>query len=515
MFCFAVPLNGLSLSIRTASIFGAKIVGSTCRQLPGSRTLGTHASVSLNRKPAAARAPPKQSNDIINKYVSNGTGVVVLKRGKARYFREGRSIMVFSGAVASVVPPKGGTLSGADPVVVMDGAQGVIGYGFYNPESMFRVRLLRHGAMGSADVDVARDIERHVLNAFTLRTSLGLPNEQTTAFRAINGEGDRLSGLVVDVYGDVLVVSSSALWVERYREDIEQALRAAVPNISWIVWRKSSTRLRQDGYVVAAANTENIAEDNATNDTEIGTEITKSNNTGNTGNDLVALENDVRFSMPDIALTTGQKTGHYTDQRDARQFLRQMLTARGGRARVLDLFSYSGGFALNAALAGADVTCVDSSEAALALASTNAELNGVSERMQVVRSDVSKYLDALSEDEEFDVVICDPPKLAPNANALQKATRKYRGLNAAALRRVRHGGLLITCSCSAAVARKGDLFIETIRQAATDAKCDVALLKKFGSAADHPVHPESLDGDYLNVCLFACTKWDAGSKEGA
>lgn len=439
------------------------------------------ASVSLPRTPA--RAAP--NSDAINKYVAEGTGVVVLKRGKARYFREARSIMVYSGAVASVIPPSNGTLASSDPVVVVDGAHDMVGYGLYNATSMFRVRLLRHGAVHS--VDIARDVAHHIRNAFTLRTTLGLPNSETTAFRAINGEGDRLSGLVVDVYNNVLVVSSSAQWVERYRTIIENALYEAVPHASRLIWRPSSARLRQDGY-----------DDTASVD---------ANATNSDGNGLIVLENGVKYSLTEEALTTGQKTGHYSDQRDVRNFLRRMLTARGGQARVLDLFSYSGGFALSAALAGAQVTCVDSSESALGLAAVNAALNGVTERIELVQSDVSKYLKT-QEDKKYDIIICDPPKLAPNTKALQKATRKYRALNANALRRLENGGLLLTCSCSAAVARSGDLFIDTIRQAASDAHRDITLVKKFGSSCDHPVHPTSLDGDYLSVCLFSCNVID-------
>ncbi len=429
---------------------------------------------------------------------------MVLKRGKGRFFRDMRSSMVYRGAVASCIPTQSRALAPADPVVVVDGVHEMVGYGFYNAKSIFQVRLLRHGLID--DFDVQKDIERRLRDAFALRRTLGLPNGDTNAFRVVNGEGDRLSGLTVDFYSNVLVVSSSAIWCERYRSEIERGLAVVVPTASNIIWRRSLDRLRQDGFEDASDRDDSAqvptVEDQLANAVVHEQETAANSMQKDAG--IVVLENGVRYTLPMRTLFSGQKTGHYTDQRDARAFLKDILAARGDCAHVLDLFCYTAGFGLSAALAGARVTCVDSSARAVELGAENARLNGVAELVDFVRSDISKFLMALSVDELFDVVICDPPKFAPNAKALPRAVRKYRALNAAAMKRVRHGGLFLTCSCSAAVARQKDLFLEITHKAACDADREVALLKNFGTAADHPVAPDALDGDYLTACLFVC-----------
>lgn len=464
--CFAAPLQ--SVSWRTGRLFclsAQRVLGSRCPAV--SRRSITRATLST--------AVKTKTEHLMDKVAT-----VVLKRGKARLFRDQRSGVVYDGAVASVI----GAPENGDAVLVVDGAHEMVGYGLYNASSMFRVRMLKLGSQIS-EIDVSRDIEMHVKTAFKLRESLALPNPSCTAYRAINGAGDRLSGLVVDVFNDVLVAASSALWVERYRDVIIKVLQQVVPQCTSIVWRRSTDRLKQDG-VVEMATLEALPHVQLSDDLEV-------------------VENGIKFVLPPRTLYSGQKTGHYTDQRDARQYIASITRPN---SRVLDLFSYSGGFALAAARAGATATCVDSSAIALTLAETNAAKNRV--HITTKRGDVALFLK--EDDEVYDIVICDPPKLAPSAKSLHRATRKYVSLNAAALRRVAHGGLLLTCSCSAAVAREKGLFVDIIRKAAAEARVDISVLRRFGSGADHPVAPDAPDGDYLTAYLFAVHKWDMPQK---
>lgn len=443
-----------------------------------------------NTKPKTASAtPPISAPSLLSQCSPLGLKLVVLKRGRGRLIRERRSLLVFGDSVAKV---HGDPLPG-DVVAVVDGVGLPVGFGFYNPTSMLRIRLLRRiDSLPHQPVDILREVERLVRRAFSLRANLGLPSKQSTAFRLVNGIADGLSGLVVDVYGHVLVASSSALWVEKHRDLIVSALRNAAPAgfITKVVWRSSIDRLRQDGFERAEPA------DGEETDTDENLLMEE---------DVQVFENGVQYHLPSIALRIGQKTGHFTDQRDARLYLRQILASRGSRARVLDLFSYSGGFGVNAALAGAEVICVDSSESALALARENARHNNV--EIEFVKSDVSKFLTSLESTEQFSVVICDPPKFAPNAKSLPRATRKYHSLYAAAMRHVENGGLLLTCSCSAAVSREAGLFDSIVRKAAVSARTDVKLLRRFSSSSDHPTALEEPDGDYLTAGLFACFKW--------
>lgn len=448
-----------------------------------------------NIKPKIESATPSVSvPSLLSQCTPLGLKVVVLKRGRGRLIRERRSLLVFGDSVAKV---HGDPLPG-DAVAVVDGVGLPVGFGFYNPSSMLRVRLLRRlDSLPDSPIDILQQVERLIRSAFSLRANLGLPNKETSAFRLVNGIADGLSGLVVDVYGHVLVASSSALWVEKHREIIISAIRNAAPADSQteVVWRSSIDRLRQDGFEKPKPVYDIDEEEKDTVKNLLEKE------------DVQVLENGVQYLLPSRTMRSGQKTGHFTDQRDARLFLRQVLSSRENGGLVLDLFSYSGGFGVSAALAGAHVTCVDSSESALALARENARLNNVSEHIEFIKSDVSKFLTSLENTQQFSVIVCDPPKFAPNEKALPRATRKYHSLFAAAMRHVEHGGLLLACSCSAAVSRELGLFDSIVRKAAVSARTDVKLLRRFGSAADHPIALEEPDGDYLTAGLFACFKW--------
>ena len=191
------------------------------------------------------------------------------------------------------------------------------------------------------------------------------------------------------------------------------------------------------------------------------------------------------------------------DQRDNRQALRSLVAASGARA-VADLCCYTGGFAINAAAGGAErVVGVDSSAPALALAAANAQLNDVAERCEFVRADVEGWM-RQQPPGTFDVVVLDPPKLAPTRASLLKAVGKYKRLNRLAMALLRPGGLLLTCSCSGAVAQSGS-FPQIVRAAAAEVGRSLAVLRTSGAAADHPLDVAFGEGAYLS-CVLACVE---------
>lgn len=255
---------------------------------------------------------------------------VVLKKGKTQLFRSGNP-MVYSGAVDRVVgrpPPVAGDL-----VLVTDGAEQPIAWGVYNPLSMFAVRIMQTEDEARREHEFVLDMEALLLSrieaAVKLRKLLGLPSNHTNVFRLVNSEGDRLSGLIVDVLGEHVVVASSAAWVERHRATIEVAIGKAIKT-SYMNWRPSVEILKEEGLQVD------------------GSKDSSFDSTLDVVDDFEVVENGVRY----LASLGGQKTGFYADQRDSRLLLRSIT--RG--STVLDLCCYSGGFALNAALGGASHT---------------------------------------------------------------------------------------------------------------------------------------------------------------
>jgi 23S rRNA G2069 N7-methylase RlmK/C1962 C5-methylase RlmI len=411
---------------------------------------------------------------------------VILKGGKTKLFTEQLNPVVYAGAVDRVVgrPPPG---VGA-PVLVQNGAQETLAWGVFNPDSMYRVRILEtadEAAPGAElDPNPARVVAERLAAAVALRRTLGLPAADTTAYRLVNAEGDRLSGLVVDALGDALVASSSAAWVEQRRGEVVAALKAAT-GAARVVWRPATEMLAQEGWAVEAAATEEAEAVASASAAEDGAAAAEG------ADEVVVLERGLKFL---VDTTTGQKTGFYADQRESRAFVRSLAAG----ARVLDLCCYTGGFAVAAAAGGAAAALgVDSSAPALALAARNAALNGVADRADFERADVAAFMRAAAaEGREWDLVVLDPPKLAPNKKALAAALRKYGSLNAAAMRLVRPGGLLMTCSCSGAVTQAG-AFAPMLAAAARRAGRRLALVRAAGAAPCHALDLAYPEGEYL------------------
>jgi len=364
------------------------------------------------------------------------------------------------------------------------------------------------------------------------RVAAGNANGPTTVYRLVNSEGDGLSGVCVDVYdcggegegeggGKVAVAAVSAAWAHMRRDAVVKALGECA-GIDRVLWRTDARMLKLEGIFDESQSEESRSEetddetaegvDDADGQSDAGPIVSGQSEAARcydakTGAEtsppagwVTVAENGVRY---EVDLTKGHKTGFYVDQRDNRAEVRAL---GAGKGRVLDVCCYTGGFAINAALGGAaDVTGVDSSPLALDIARRNAEVNGVAASTTFVQSEAFKYLDDLVADEgnlgTFDMIVLDPPKLAPSVNALDKATRKYVKMNQAAMRLLRPGGILVTCSCSGAVTQR-ELLPAIVTAAATAAGRRVTMLgKPRGAGADQPLDPAYPEGSYLTVVV--------------
>ncbi|PIA48299.1 hypothetical protein AQUCO_01400714v1 [Aquilegia coerulea] len=404
-----------------------------------------------------------------------GVAKVVLKKGKVQLFRDG-SPMVYSGAVDRIIgrpPPKTG-----DIVLVADGTEKPFGWGLYNSVSMFCVRLMQLEEEAARDPSSALSMEKLLENritaAISLRRSMRLPSADTNAYRLVNSEGDRLSGLIIDVFGDIAVIASSAAWVEKYKPVIESCI-LRIDAINHIKWRPSVDMLKEEGLDLS---------DKEESHPSPSFERVK------------VLENGISYAIS----LEGQKTGFYADQRDNRQFISSIAEGQ----KVLDLCCYSGGFALNSARGGAtSVIGVDSSLPALELAKENIFLNNLNPGMiSFLKEDATQFMKgAASRHESWDLVILDPPKLAPRRKDLQKASGMYRNLNSLAMQVTKRGGLLMTCSCSGAMTQSG-MFLRTLQGAASMAGRKVTVLRQSGAGCDHPIDPSYPEGSYLSNVLL-------------
>jgi len=395
---------------------------------------------------------------------SGAVGTVVVKQGKAKPLWRGHP-WVFRDSIARVA----GDPAPGDMVSVEDEGGRFIGGGFFSPDSALAVRIFTREEGEEAGAELFRARIRAALH---LRDeTLGLP-VSTDAYRLVFSEGDRLPGLVVDHFAGHLVVQFSTIGMHRRRELILDALEEVV-----------APRTIHEQPDRKACELEGIDAEPRLLRGEPPEEPPS------------ILENGVCFR---IGLGGGQKTGFFTDQRDNRQLLGRFVRDR----TVLDLHTYTGGFALYAAMNGAyEVLGIDSSGPALALAAENAMLNN-GRQLRFERADATDALNRMHrEGRSFDVVICDPPRLAQDRQGVARALRKYRDLHLRALRVVKAGGLLAVCSCSGAVGEAE--FERTLREAAHDVKRDLQVLYRGGQAPDHPVAGTCPEGRYLKF-LLAC-----------
>ncbi len=382
-------------------------------------------------------------------------GRVFLKAGREGPVRGGNP-WIFSQAIERLDPPG---LQAGEAVEVYDRAGHRLGAGHFNPNTTIAVRMLAwDGDRGS----IAELIETRIEQANALRQRL--IGADTDCCRIVNGDGDGLSGLIVDRYADLLVVQILSAGMERMRAEIVDALaRRLAPRA--IVERSLGAVRRAEGLSDRAGVLMGALPDT-----------------------MIVAENGLRF---EIDFAHAQKTGLFLDQRENR--LRLAGLAAG--ARVLDLCCYSGGFALMALRAGArEVVGVDTSARAIEWARRNLELNRLSaERARFVHAQTGEFLAA--NDSSFDLIVLDPPPLARAREDAARAGRLYVDLNAAAMRALAPGGHLMTFSCS--VHFRGEDFIRAVRSAETRAGRRLRMLARLGAGPDHPVLLGHLEGEYL------------------
>ena len=356
---------------------------------------------------------------------------VILKKGEGRTLKAGGA-WIFDNEIDKVEgTPEDGSL-----VEVRDFDGYGMGTGFYNSRSKIRVRMMSRKAGQPIDRDFLR---MRVQNAWDYRKK----TLDTSSCRMIFGEADFLPGLVVDKFSDVLVVQSLALGIDRMKEEIlsllVEVLRADGVEIRGIYERSDAKVREQEGLPRQKGF--------------IGAEFPTR---------VQIVENGVRY---EVDVEDGQKTGFFLDQKYNRLAIQRLCKD----ARVLDCFTHTGSFALNAGIAGASsVLGVDASQLAVDQARINAELNGLSDRVQFQCADVFDLLPELErQGEQFDVVILDPPAFAKSRASVKNATRGYRDINLRGMKLVRDGGYLATCSCSHFMTY--ELFTQTIAQAARSA----------------------------------------------
>ncbi|MCA8990056.1 MAG: class I SAM-dependent rRNA methyltransferase [Planctomycetaceae bacterium] len=387
---------------------------------------------------------------------------IILKPRKAQPFFAGHP-WVFTGAIAT---EPAGLKEGAEVLLVTDQRQ-PIARGLYNPLSNIRVRLY------SWDLNVAIDeefFEQRIRSAVRLRQRLFPHDRDWKMSRLVFSEADGLSGLTVDGFGDWICVQFTSLALAMRQE--------MICNILDRVLQPFGIMLRTEKGMTAA-------EGIMLKDGPLRGDPPPS--------PLYIHENDLDYQ---IDLREGQKTGFYYDQRDNRK-----VAARYLFGEVLDLCSYSGGFALNALKYGLaeKVTCVDSSASALELAAKNAELNELADRIDFQVSEGLRYLEQT--DRQFDSIILDPPKFARSRGGVDRALKAYYKWNAAALRKLKSPGILVTCSCSGLVSEEE--FLNSIQLAGSQAGRFIRLLEARGQSPDHPVSLQCPENAYLKCLICA------------
>ena len=390
--------------------------------------------------------------------------VVTLKKGGGRAMKAG-GMWIYDNEIEFV----SGDFENGDVVEVCDFDGYGMGCGFINTRSKITVRMLSRKK--DAIIDEAF-IRRRVRDAWNYRRD----TVDTSSCRVIFGEADFLPGIVVDKFSDVLVVESLALGIDRWKLTIVKALKEILAEDGILirgVYERSDAKVRlQEGMERSKGF---IGE---TFDTKV--EI---------------VENGVRYL---VDVEDGQKTGFFLDQKNNRAAVHRLCKGK----KVLDCFTHTGSFALNAGIAGASsVLGVDASQLAVDQAAENAALNGLQDRVRFQCADVFELLPRLeAQGEKYDVVILDPPAFTKSRNSVKNAVKGYREINLRGLKLVRDGGYLATCSCSHFM--EPELLAKTIREAAAGAHKRLRQVEFRTQGPDHPILWAADQSYYLKFYIF-------------
>ncbi len=390
--------------------------------------------------------------------------IVTLKKGEGRTLKAG-GMWVYDNEIASVA----GDFEDGDIVEVHDFDGYCMGCGYINRKSKITLRMLSRKKDAVIDESF---MERRVRDAWEYRRQ----TIDTSSCRIIFGEADFLPGIVVDKFSDVLVVESLALGIDRWKGAIVEALKKVLAEDGIHirgVYERSDAKVRLQegmervkGFIGEAFDTK-----------------------------VEIVENGVRY-MVDVE--DGQKTGFFLDQKNNRAAVGRLCKGK----KVLDCFTHTGSFALNAGMAGAEsVLGVDASQLAVEQARENARLNGLEERVRFECEDVFELLPRLErQGERFDVVILDPPAFTKSRNSVKNAAKGYREINLRGMKLVRDGGFLATCSCSHFM--EPELFAKTIREAAAGAHRRLRQVEFRTQGPDHPILWAADQSYYLKLYIF-------------
>jgi 23S rRNA (cytosine1962-C5)-methyltransferase len=390
---------------------------------------------------------------------------ILLKPGREKSLLR-RHPWVFSGAIQQVEdePAPGGTVD------LLSFNREFLARAVYSPASQIRARVWTFDPAEEVNADFFR---KRIRAALAARDALHLTRD-TDSVRLIHAESDGIPGLVVDRYGDVLVMQSLTTGTEFWKETLADLLLEETG--SKVIYERSDADVRE---------LEGLPQIVGVLRGELSSPV------------FPISEHGLKFN---VNLQSGHKTGFYLDQRKNRQRVRELAQGRD----VLDCFCYTGGFTVNAWAGGAkSVTSVDASGEALALARENVSLNGMqAEGQEWVEGDVFQVLRKFRDARRsFDLIVLDPPKFAPTAAQAEKASRGYKDINRLAFKLLRPGGILVTFSCSGGI--DAALFQKIVASAALDAGVDASIVEVLAQGADHPVALEFPEGAYLKglVCL--------------
>lgn len=390
--------------------------------------------------------------------------IVTLKKGEGRTVKAG-GLWIYDNEIESLL----GTFENGDLVTVHDFDGYFLGYGFINTHSRIRIRLMSRKKDQVID---AAFLERRVRNAWEYRKAVC----DTGCCRLLFGEADFLPGLVVDKFSDVLVVESLALGIDRLKFQILDILKRVLLEDGIQIrgiYERSDAKVREQegmerfkGFIGEAFDTK-----------------------------VEIVENGVKYL---VDVKDGQKTGFFLDQKYNRLAIQRLCRGK----RVLDCFTHTGSFALNAAAAGAkEVLGVDASELGCRQAEENARLNKMEDRVHFECADVFEFLPGLEQQgESFDVVILDPPAFTKSRNSVKNAVKGYREINLRGMRLVKDGGYLATCSCSHYM--EPELFAKTLKEAARGAHRRLRQVEFRTQACDHPILWAAEESYYLKFYIF-------------
>lgn len=392
------------------------------------------------------------------------TKKAVIKKGEGRYLKKG-GLWLYDNEISEIV----GDINDGDIIEVEDFDGFFMGMGFINRNSKIIIRMLTRRTKID-DIDTL--IMQRVSGAWEHRKRV----VDTSSCRIIFAESDYLPGIVIDKFEDILVVESLALGIDLLKDKIIGALKEVLErdgiSVRGVFERSESNLRRLEGMKPFKGF--------------IGPEF---------DNEIEIVENGVKYI---VDVMDGQKTGFFLDQKYNRQAAGRLCKG----AKVLDCFTHTGSFALNAALGGADsVLGLDISQFAVDTATRNAILNGVEDRVIFRCIDVFEELPRLYEEgERFDVVILDPPAFTKSRDSVKNATKGYKEINLRGMKLLKDKGYLCTCTCSHFM--DSTLFLETVNKAAKDAHKRLRLVESRAQSPDHPIVLGMDESSYLKFLIF-------------